>query len=68
MAASPHTDPTEVALSASNGSQIDTVRLAALLSRLEVHQGGVCAVAGCSHEHAPGDGHDVGLAAPAMAA
>ncbi len=55
-------------MSPNEGSQIDTVRLAALLSRLEVHQGGVCAVAGCSHEHASGDGHDVGLAAPAMAA
>lgn len=52
MAPITHPESTEVAMPSNIGTQIDMIRLAALLGRLEAHEGGVCTVEGCRHEHA----------------
>lgn len=62
----PHS--TEVAMSSTNGSPIDMVRLAALLGRLETVAGGVCTVPGCVHDHAAGPGGVHGVTETALAA
>jgi len=36
--------------------QLDTARIAALLHRLDAHQGGECHVPGCVHTTDPGHG------------
>ena len=48
--------------------QLDTARIAALLNRLDAHQGEECHVAGCVHDADPGHGRgDPGPGSPLRA-